>query len=211
MQTDGNLVVIGPGNVPLWSTRTSGNAGATLELQSDGNLVVYAPGHVARWATGTPDAAGLADRIAAVANAEAADTARNHEAGGTDCNFYTTDLGAGRPCGNGWRAEAWCADFARWVWAHAGARTAGLDAGAVSFRNHAAWTPGASLTGVRVGDVVGYRFDTGTHGDDHVGVVVATAPGTVTTVEGNYSNGVHRVTVTRGWSDITGYARPQTR
>jgi hypothetical protein len=49
MQSDGNLVVIAPGNRPVWSTNTAGNPGSDLELQDDGNLVVYAQGHRAVW------------------------------------------------------------------------------------------------------------------------------------------------------------------
>ncbi len=41
MQTDGNLVVYGPGGVN-WSSGT-GVAGSFLAMQSDGNAVIYAP------------------------------------------------------------------------------------------------------------------------------------------------------------------------
>jgi hypothetical protein len=212
MQDDGNLVVIAPGNVPVWSTGTSGNPNATLELQNDGNLVLYAQGHIARWASSSPAGSGaLGDRIAAIAGNEANNAQHNHEIGAANCNFYSGALGQGTPCGNRWRAEAWCADFARWVWAQAGARTTGLTAGAVSFRNYGTWTAGPALNGVRPGDVIGYRFHTGTAANDHVGIVVSVDSGTVTTIEGNYSNSVRRVSVIRGSSDISGYARPQAR
>jgi hypothetical protein len=211
MQKDGNLVVIAPGNAAVWATGTSGNANATTELQNDGNLVVYAQGHVSRWASGAPGGSSpLGDRIAAIATGEANNAQRNREAG-ADCNYYSGAMGQGTSCANGWRAQPWCADFARWVWGQAGARTGGLTAGAVSFRGYGTWTQGSALTGVRPGDVIGYRFDTGTARNDHVGIVVAVAAGSVTTVEGNYSNGVRRVNVARGWSDVTGYARPQAR
>jgi hypothetical protein len=52
MQCDGNLVVYGPGG-PIWSSRTNGTAGTSLEVQTDGNLVIYASGHVPVWSTGT--------------------------------------------------------------------------------------------------------------------------------------------------------------
>jgi hypothetical protein len=210
MQGDGNLVVVAPGNVPVWATGTNGNPGATLELQNDGNIVVYAPGHIARWASGSQSAGALGDRIAMIASNEANNPQRNREAG-TNCNFYSGQLGQGTPCANGWRAQAWCADFARWVWGQAGARTSGLDAGAVSFRSYGTWTAGSALNGVRPGDVIGYRFHTGTSRNDHVGIVVAVAANSVTTVEGNLSDGVRRTTIARGWSDISGYARPQSR
>jgi len=210
LQTDGNLVVIAPGNTPVWSTRTDGTPGTTLELQNDGNLVLYAPGHVARWSSGGSGGA-LGDRIAAIAQAEAANSQRNHEGATPNCNFYSGALGQGAPCGNGWRAQAWCADFARWVWGQAGARTNGLTAGAVSFKSYGTWTGGSALNGVRPGDAIGYRFHTGTTSNDHVGIVVSVSNDTVSTVEGNYSNGVRHRTLTRGNTDISGYARPQTR
>lgn len=55
MQTDGNLVVIAPGNVALWSTETHApeNRGAIARMQADGNLVVIAPGNRAVWESGT--------------------------------------------------------------------------------------------------------------------------------------------------------------
>ncbi|MEV6489835.1 CHAP domain-containing protein [Actinoplanes sp. NPDC051633] len=210
LQSDGNLVVIAPGNVPVWSSRTDGNAGSTLELQNDGNIVLYAPGHLARWSTGGSGGA-LGDRIAAIARAEAGNSQRNRETG-TNCNFYSGQMGEGSPCGNGRRAEPWCADFARWVWGQAGARTNGLSSGAVSFKTAGAWTDGSALSGVRPGDAIGYRFHTGTTSNDHVGIVVAiNGNGTVSTIEGNLTDGVRPNTVTRGNTDISGYARPQAR
>ena len=53
MQGDGNLVVVAPGNVPVWSSGSAGNPGAYLALQSDGNLVIYSTSNRAVWATMT--------------------------------------------------------------------------------------------------------------------------------------------------------------
>lgn len=54
MQPDGNLTVIAPGEKPVWATGTSGNPGASLEMQGgDGNLVVYSAAGRALWAAGT--------------------------------------------------------------------------------------------------------------------------------------------------------------
>ncbi|GAA3265029.1 RICIN domain-containing protein [Dactylosporangium vinaceum] len=60
MQTDGNLVVYGPGHTAQWSTNTFA-AGPTLEMQGDGNLVLYGSGHVAQWATGTGQGGAYVD------------------------------------------------------------------------------------------------------------------------------------------------------
>jgi hypothetical protein len=51
-QTDGNLVLYGPGGVPRWSTQTFSSPGYT-EMQNDGNFVVYASNGVPLWASST--------------------------------------------------------------------------------------------------------------------------------------------------------------
>jgi peptidoglycan hydrolase-like protein with peptidoglycan-binding domain len=53
MQSDGNLVFRGPGNVPLGDTHTAGHDGAIAVMQADGNFVIRAPGNVPVWASGT--------------------------------------------------------------------------------------------------------------------------------------------------------------
>ena len=53
LQDDGNLVLYGPGYIPLWSAGTAGKGGTHLTLQSDGNLVLYTANNVAVWASGT--------------------------------------------------------------------------------------------------------------------------------------------------------------
>jgi hypothetical protein len=52
-QGDGNLVLVAPGNRPVWATGTSGNPGSVLVVQDDANVVVYAPGNRPVWASGT--------------------------------------------------------------------------------------------------------------------------------------------------------------
>jgi hypothetical protein len=54
-QSDGNLVLYGPGGVPRWSTQTFHSPGYT-EMQNDGNFVVYASNGVAMWASQTSGA-----------------------------------------------------------------------------------------------------------------------------------------------------------
>jgi hypothetical protein len=53
MQRNGNLVLIAPGNTPIWSSHTAGNAGASLVMQPGGNLAVVAPGGPPLWSAGT--------------------------------------------------------------------------------------------------------------------------------------------------------------
>ena len=56
-QTDGNLVLYGPGGVPRWSTQVFSSPGYA-EMQVDGNFVVYASNGTPIWASGTAGARG---------------------------------------------------------------------------------------------------------------------------------------------------------
>jgi uncharacterized protein (TIGR02594 family) len=218
MQGDGNLVVIAPGNVAVWSTRTNGNTNATLELQNDGNVVVYAQGHLARWGSGVPmGSSALADRVVATARAEAANSAHNHETAG-NCNFYTYDLfhtyglNIGTACDNGWRAEEWCADFARWIYQRAGAQTAGLSAGAASFYRYDLGRHTWRQTGPRIGDAVVFNLDPTGKTASHVGIIVGVnSNGTITTVEGNEHDRVSVETFTPSSRGVSGYSSPVSR
>ncbi|MET9341188.1 hypothetical protein [Nonomuraea sp. NPDC003804] len=49
MQREGNLVIYSDTNKPLWSTNTAGNPGAYLAVQNDGNLVIYSAANQALW------------------------------------------------------------------------------------------------------------------------------------------------------------------
>jgi hypothetical protein len=50
VQSDGNFVLIAPGNRSIWSAGTYRWPGTVIEIQNDKNVVGYAPGHVAVWA-----------------------------------------------------------------------------------------------------------------------------------------------------------------
>lgn len=59
LQSDGNLVLYGPGSAPLWSSNTHGKyAVQDVIMQSDGNLVMYDNSGHALWNSGSarPDA-----------------------------------------------------------------------------------------------------------------------------------------------------------
>jgi hypothetical protein len=53
MQSDGNLVVYGPGSQAIWDSGTYGNPGASAIMQGDGNLVVYSSAGTPLWNSGT--------------------------------------------------------------------------------------------------------------------------------------------------------------
>jgi hypothetical protein len=56
MQTDGNLVIYGPGG-PTWSSNTAGSGGSRVVMQGDGNLVMYTAAGAPVFATNTRGAA----------------------------------------------------------------------------------------------------------------------------------------------------------
>ncbi|WP_067184967.1 hypothetical protein [Microtetraspora niveoalba] len=49
MQREGNLVIYNSAKQPLWSTNTAGNPGAYLTVQDDGNLVIYSADNRFLW------------------------------------------------------------------------------------------------------------------------------------------------------------------
>ena len=53
MQSDGNLVIRAPGNIPFGDTHTAGHDGTIAVMQTDGNFVLRAPGNIPVWASGT--------------------------------------------------------------------------------------------------------------------------------------------------------------
>jgi hypothetical protein len=53
MQSDGNLVIRAPSNIPVGDTHTAGHDGTIAVMQMDGNFVLRAPGNIPVWASGT--------------------------------------------------------------------------------------------------------------------------------------------------------------
>jgi hypothetical protein len=88
------------------------------------------------------------------------------------------------------KPNAWCADFAKWVWGTAGAKTTGLNANASSFYTYGQ-TNGTWHSTPSLGDAV--VFDSGVYDSSnavakiaHVAIVVqVNANGTIVTVGGN--------------------------
>lgn len=121
-------------------------------------------------------ASTTAERIVAIAEANLGKKAcSTNSAGGT--GYYTSCTGAGGG------PEAWCADFAKWVWAQAGANVDGLTPAAGSFGEYGpvGGTP-------QIGDAVLYNYNG--HGyADHVALVVAIYPnGTFDRIAGDEGN-----------------------
>lgn len=174
------------------------------------------------------DQAGSAirEQIVAIAQRELGDDSRNHERktigpngrkGYHNCNFYSGKFttGDGPACGKGWKAQEWCADFAKWVWKQAGAEVGGINSLASSFQGYGqrnkTWVGGTGLKGVRPGDVVAYYSDSAVN---HVGIVISVnrAKGTFTSIEGNTGEPNVRITIRRDvvprFAGVAGFSGP---
>jgi hypothetical protein len=116
--------------------------------------------------------------IASIANANVGRGAcSTNSAGGA---YYDSSC-----TGNGGQPEYWCADFARWVWAQAGAQSTNeLTAAAGSFYvyglNH-----GTLHSTPSVGDAVVFNYHGGGSAD-HVAIVTQVGAGTMVTVSGDW-------------------------
>lgn len=169
----------------------------------------------------TPDAtlaSAVGDRVVEAAYAEL-NSDHKMEVGGSNCNFYSGVWERGTPCngGSGYRAQAWCADFVKYVWKNADVmdwRTLGSEAGdpARWGQAHGSWFSGTA--GLQPGDAVVYDRDgnpTGgpDNGADHTGIYVGVVNGRQMVISGNYSNQVYKHGLHDHSSPVRGYARPK--
>ncbi|MEV4425971.1 FG-GAP-like repeat-containing protein [Streptomyces sp. R-07] len=103
--------------------------------------------------------------------------------------------------------EAWCADFAKWVWDQAGVNVTGLTAGAGSFGQY----NGGLTSTPHVGDAVVFNYN-GAGYAEHVALVKSiNADGTITTIGGNQSGAVTLGTISNGYyysQKVSGYVSP---
>jgi len=118
----------------------------------------------------------------------------------------------------GWVGRKWCADFAKFNFKWAGAKTGGLDARAASFKeygqDHNTWHRAGNYV-PRRGDAVLYDWTNDGH-IDHVGIVTSwyadNLDGKFGSVEGNRGSnpgGVEHVTNTRNdASTVAGFTTP---
>lgn len=160
-----------------------------------------------------PPSGGLGPNIATIAGQELNNPAHNHESGGYNCNYYSGALGVGGSCANGWRTEEWCADFATWVWRHAGANTGGLNPGAISFYNYGISRGTWHTSSPRVGDAVVFNVSGGSA--SHVGLVVSTNGNSFSMISGNSYNpgdgqddAITQTNLSVGSGGVSGFASP---
>jgi hypothetical protein len=117
----------------------------------------------------------------------------------SDCNPYTAYWGDGSAsgCAAGLRSNAWCADFAAWVWRQAGVSfTYGftgsdINAWAASFYFWGLatgnWHPLSSGYSPQPGDVAVYGNLTEASGPGHVGIYIGGPASSPTVVNGNWA------------------------
>jgi hypothetical protein len=196
----------------LWTVGTAGNSNWNLGMQPGTSPSIV----------GLPETLRL--RIIQVAQAHV-----GYQDGpvGSFCNWFTAYWGAGTPCGNGNSSEAWCADFAAWVWRAAGVpvayayRAGDLSGAAASFYQwaviHGTWHPAGSGYFPQWGDVAVYGLNSSGSFADHVAVVTNFEPGSQgpDVVNGDWwsptNGGVVAATdetTANGTDTLSGYASP---
>lgn len=169
----------------------------------------------------TPPTSGRGEKIREIATREYRNTSRNHEIGGTNCNYYTGYLNWSwvPKCGSqGWRAEEWCADFGIYVWRQVGGiSTKGLHAGARSFREYGQRHGTFRRNNPKIGDAVVFNWNGHTSPSatiHHVGLVTQVTSSHVYVTSGNSRGSDGRtawITVRKyplGSSLINGYTTP---
>ncbi|MFK0258245.1 CHAP domain-containing protein [Streptomyces sp. NPDC090445] len=169
----------------------------------------------------TAQAASFGESIAATATGQlGSDACGNGGAG-----YHAPGSNQTSSCHNGRRTQAWCADFAGWVWARNGVKNLGtLNNLANSFQTYAKKNSGGLSSTPHVGDAVFFHPKSFSGYDyDHVAIVTAVnADGTISWVGGNqggYPGAVTRDSgpgkigatqwTSRGFAvSIAGYASP---
>ncbi|MEV6971895.1 CHAP domain-containing protein [Kitasatospora sp. NPDC093806] len=163
----------------------------------------------------TPASADTGSSVAAAATAEIGNGPCAH--GG-----YTSGDRTSNSCGRGGHAaHAWCADFAGWAWARAGAANLSYLSGAARDFYDYGKTFGTLHNTPRVGDAVVFNYRPGADWADHVALVTAVGNGTVTMVGGNeghrtYADGIVQTESTSNYAvgsapwgqTISGYISP---
>lgn len=114
--------------------------------------------------------------------------------------------------------DAWCDAFVSAVAIKAGAvdligTEVGVPKHVAIFQNKGIWIEDGSQK-PKPGDIIVFNWDDSTQSNDgapdHIGFVESVVGTTITTIEGNMSNGkVARRTINIGWGYIRGFARPK--
>ena len=115
----------------------------------------------------------------------------------SECNKYSAYWGVGSDCGGGLRSQAWCADFAAWVWRQAGVPFtfayggSNINPWSASFYfwglAHGTWHSLSSGYSPQPGDAAVYGNLTEAPGPGHVGIVVGGGRTNPSVVNGNWA------------------------
>lgn len=108
---------------------------------------------------------------------------------GSDCNLFTAAFGRGSTAGcvPGTAAEAWCSDFAQWVWQTSGVPTGGISGWSASFVTWGAAHHRVQLGThfhAQVGDAIVWGTRSPLYGT-HVAIIVAVQGDEIDVVSGN--------------------------
>lgn len=214
LQTDGNFGLFAFGTVVIWTPMlvnpgadrvkitANGNLvfqtnagqtlrafgyktgpGTTLELFNNGLLALIDPSGDVLWSVG----GDLGNQIIEQARSQ---LGVGESPPGSNCNPYTAYF-AGRGynanCAPGTMAEAWCSDFANWVWLTAGAQVDGITGWSYTFveygMRHGTFKAGP-LNDPQIGDAVVWGSTTEQYGA-HVGLVTDVRFGYIRVLSGN--------------------------
>ncbi|HLI02204.1 MAG TPA: hypothetical protein VKV06_15555 [Acidimicrobiales bacterium] len=220
MKSDGNLVVSLAGRT-LWRSETAGHQGALLSLGNDADATVNYRGRVL-WNT---KAATHRTSVVSIATSR---VGYLDSPSGTFCNTFSAFWGSGSTCKNVNKSEAWCADFAAWVWWDAGVpfsyswTTGALNGAAASFYkwgiDHHTWHWASSGYRPQPGDVVVYGLNASHSYADHAAIVVTHGDGAPNVVNGDWwinGNGgvvaANQESTASGTDRVSGYASPVFR
>jgi ricin-type beta-trefoil lectin protein len=176
---------------------------------------------------GITGSTALRDRIGMVTNAASFDNYSENPAG-SNCNMFTAHWGVGSACGNGLRAEDWCADFDAYVWQQGGqfsftygGAAGDINAGAVSFYLYAqhfgTWHSAGSGYKPKPGDVAVYGISFDANGNatfaQHAAMVIGVEPGNAgpDVINGNFADHVLYETnqTSVAGLGLNGYASPK--
>lgn len=143
------------------------------------------------------------DRVVEAAYAELNGDHTRETPMGSNCNYYSSYFGKG--------CQAWCADFAKYIWKYAGVydwQQLNSEAGNTArwARHYALWHWGTA--GIFPGAAVTYNSSGDPFVDsDHVGIFVGWVNGAPKVISGNFQNQVYKHNLSYG-TPIAGWADP---
>ena len=196
--SNGNLVFRTASGRVLLAFGYKTGQGTSLVLYDNGLLALVSPSGDVLWSVG----GDLGNRIVQRARTQ---LGVGETPAGSNCNPFTAFFpgrGYNANCAPGTMAEAWCSDFANWVWLNEGAATDGLSGWSYYFvdygTRHGTFKPGP-LNNPQVGDAVVWGSTAEKYGQ-HVGLVTDIRFGYIRVLSGN--SGTDNVSES-GWIDAS--------